>query len=103
MSARGITEIGPWETWATDSTGVGVTWSLRPKGAKVAVITDLHHLDELEPAIRDYEREIDTHIWDARRTLDSYPEDWEGERAVQEALISALANVIRERATQAKG
>jgi hypothetical protein len=103
MITRGITKIGHWETWPTSSMGQGVTWSLRPKGAMVAVITDLHHLDDLEPAIAEYEREIDTHIRDARRKLDSYPEHYKLERGVQDALISALAELIRARAMETKG
>jgi len=39
--------------------------------------------------------DIDAHVAEARRKLDALPPHWTGERAVQERLIEALAELAR--------
>ena len=93
-SRAGVIKLGNWEVWATKGYHEPIRWSGRPEGAIVAVITGAHNLDQLEQEISAYEADIDSHVRDAREAIDALPGHWAGERAVHEALISALAALV---------
>jgi len=88
-------KLGYWEMWSTPVFPRGSTWSARPLGALAAVITGASDLTELEENISEYMSDLDGHVAEARRALDALTENYTGERAVQEALINALAKLAR--------
>lgn len=79
-----------WDIWKTPTTGRDSTWSAKPVGALVAVMTGIRDLADLATAIDQYRAEADRHVAEARRKLDALPADYTGERGVQTALIEAL-------------
>ena len=87
---------GHWQMWSTPVFPKGATWSAKPEGAKAAVITGAADLDELEENISEYMADLDGHVAKARRALDSLPAHYTGERALQEALIDALARLAAD-------
>jgi len=84
-----------WQIWKTPKPVVGpASWSARPIGAASAVVFAPDR-EELEKQISLYMADIDAHVAEARRKLDALPPHWTGERAVQERLIEALAELAR--------
>jgi hypothetical protein len=83
-----------WHIWSTPRFGSGAMWSAKPNGAMSAVVFGVD-LTALEKNIAKYMSDLDTHVREARRKLDALPQSYTGERAVQEALIDALANLAR--------
>jgi hypothetical protein len=79
-----------WHIWSTPTFGRDATWSAKPDGAMSAVVFG-GDLMALEKNIAKYMGDLDAHVREARRKLDSLPANYTGERQVQEALISALA------------
>jgi hypothetical protein len=88
-------KLGYWEMRSTQAFPKGSVWSARPLGALAAVITGASDLTELEENISEYMSDLDGHVAEARRALDALPENYTGERALQEALINALAKLAR--------
>ena len=87
---------GHWQMWSTPIFPKGATWSAMPEGAQAAVITGAADMAELEENISEYMSDLDGHVAEARRTLDSLPAHYTGERAVQEKLIDALARLATD-------
>ena len=87
-------KIPGWDIWSTPTVGMGQSWSAKPAGATAAVV-----FADSEGAVRrrifEYVKDVDAHVREAREKLDKLPPHWTGERAVQEALIAALAELVR--------
>jgi hypothetical protein len=85
-------ELPGWTAWPAKNWGRQTEWSAMPDGAAVAVFTGLHSGDDLVKAVREYERDIDLHLADARALLASCDSSGVGRdrAAVVGALVTAL-------------
>jgi hypothetical protein len=92
-----VFEVRGWRVWSTGSYPRYHSWSAMPLGAKAAVLMGVPDLNCLEAKINDYEADIDWHVRKAREALDAMPAHCVGERAVQESLIDALANLAHRK------
>jgi hypothetical protein len=85
-------ELPGWTIWPIRAWGVGNVWSAMPDGATVAVFTGLHSGDDLVKAVREYQRDVERHLDDARALLASCDSSGIGRdrAAVVGALVAAL-------------
>jgi hypothetical protein len=88
---RTAPHITGWQTWQNNHLS-GRTWSARPIGALSAVVVRNTEAS-LVAEVHEYMRHLDQHVYKARKKLDALPHSYIGERAVQEALIDALAKL----------
>jgi hypothetical protein len=92
MGPHSSAVLDHWEVWSTPTYPQGASWSAKPIGALTAVC-QAPDPASLQIRIRDYTRNLDAHVREARQKLDALPENYHGEREVQERLIDALASL----------
>lgn len=88
-------QLPGWEAWPIRTHDGKLLWSAQPEGAKGAVFTQIETPKALRAAVREYMRDLDTHIVHARQRLADCPPTGIGRdrAAVLEALITALENM----------
>jgi hypothetical protein len=84
-----------WEAWPISHHDRRVSWSARPEGASVAVITDAPGSEEVIAAVKAYEAELPRRLEDLKRQLAGAPHTSIGRDkiAVLESVVAALENL----------